>query len=123
MAHFAEIDENNIVIQVLVTDNNDPNGDEGYQLLVDMFGGRWIKTSYNTIQNSHILGGNPFRGNYGTVGMVYDEEKDIFLHPKPFPSYIFNESKATWDAPAPYPSDDKLYTWDEETLSWIEVTE
>jgi hypothetical protein len=81
MAHFSQIDENNIVIQVLVTDNNDPNGDEGHQWLIDNFGGTWIKTSYNTVNNTHLLGGTPFRGNYGTVGMIYDKEKDVFLRP------------------------------------------
>lgn len=71
MSHWAEIDENNVVVRVLVGDNNDPNGDEGYQWLIDNLGGRWIQTSYN---------GN-FRGCYAGIGFIYDEEQDIFLTP------------------------------------------
>jgi hypothetical protein len=73
MAHFAELDNNNIVVRVLVTDNNDPNGDEGYQFLLDTFGGTWIKTSYN---------GN-IRYNYAGIGFTYDAEADAFISPRP----------------------------------------
>jgi hypothetical protein len=71
MAHFAEIDSNNIVLRVIVTDNNDPNGDEGYQWLLDNLGGTWIQTSYN----------NNFRGKYADIGDFYDEKSDIFISP------------------------------------------
>jgi len=71
MAHWAEIDETNTVLRVTVGDNNDPNGDEGYQWLVDNLGGRWIKTSYNAT----------IRGKYAAIGDVYDEEQDIFITP------------------------------------------
>jgi hypothetical protein len=83
MAHFAEIDENNIVVRVVVTDNNDPNGDEGYQWLIDNLGGRWIKTSYNTWAGEHKLGGTPLRVNCATVGGTYDERLDAFIPPLP----------------------------------------
>jgi hypothetical protein len=83
MAHFAEIDENNIVIRVLVTDNNDPNGDEGYQWLIHTFGGRWVQTSYNTLAGVHLIGGTPFRKNYAGIGYTYDEQRDAFIPPKP----------------------------------------
>lgn len=73
MAHFAELDENNIVVRVLVTDNNDPNGDEGYQFLVDTFGGNWIKTSYN----------GKIRYNYAGIGYTYDPIDDAFIPPMP----------------------------------------
>jgi hypothetical protein len=111
MSHWAEIDENNIVVRVTVGDNNDPNGDEGYQWLLDNLGGTWVKTSYN---------GN-IRKNYAGIGMTYDQERDAFIAPKPFESWILNEDTCKWEAPIAYPTDDKRYTWDEATTSWIEV--
>jgi hypothetical protein len=119
MAHFAEIDENNIVTRVLVTDTNDPNGDEGYQFLLDAFGGRWVKTSYNTLLGQHLLGGTPFRGNFAGVGSHYIEEIDMFLPKKPFESWIPDVEKYTWKAPSIRP-DSGFWTWDEENVCWIE---
>jgi L-fucose isomerase-like protein len=81
MAHFAEVNENNIVLRVLVTDNDDPNGDEGYQWLISNFGGKWVKTSYN----SNI------RKKYAGIGDTYDEESDVFLPQRPFSSWTFDE--------------------------------
>jgi len=79
MAHWAEVDENNFVVQVLVTDSNDPNGDEGYQWLLDNLGGRWIKTSYNTKKGVHLTGGIPLRKNFAGVGYTYDSVRDAFI--------------------------------------------
>ena len=76
MAHFAELDDKNIVVRVLVTDNNDPNGDEGYQFLLDTFGGTWVKTSYNAATNG-------FRYNYAGIGYTYDPDADAFISPRP----------------------------------------
>jgi hypothetical protein len=112
MAHFAEIDNNNVVLRVLVTDNNDPNGDEGYQWLLDNLGGTWVKTSYN---------GN-IRKNFAGIGYTYDETRDAFVPPKPFPSWVLNEYTCLWDAPTPYPTDGKIYNWDESTATWIALT-
>ena len=84
MAHWAELDENNVVLRVLVGDNNDPAGDEGYQWLIDNLGGTWKKTSYNTVAGVHTAGGTPFRKNYAGIGYTYDEALDAFLPPKPF---------------------------------------
>jgi hypothetical protein len=111
MAHFAEIDENNIVLRVVVTDNNDQNGDEGYQWLVDNLGGRWVKTSYNA----------NIRKNFAGIGYKFDEVLDAFIAPQPFLSWVLNENTCSWDAPKPYPKTDKKHVWDEETLDWIEV--
>lgn len=83
MAHWAEIDENNIVLRVTVGDNNDPAGDEGYQWLIDNLGGTWIKTSYNTLNGTHQLGGVPLRKNYAAIGYTYDPVRDAFIPPKP----------------------------------------
>ena len=83
MAHWAELDENNIVTRVLVGDNNDPNNDEGYQWLIDNLGGTWVKTSYNTIAGVHNNGGTPFRKNYAGIGYTWDSSRDAFISPMP----------------------------------------
>ena len=108
MAHFAELDENNIVTTVLVTDNDFPN--EGYDWLVETFGGRWIQTSYNAT----------IRKNFAGIGFSYDETRDAFIPPKPFESWLLSEETCNWEAPKPYPTDGKLYNWDEESQEWIE---
>jgi hypothetical protein len=86
MSHWAEIDDNNIVLRVTVGDNNDPNGDEGYQWLIDNLGGRWIQTSYNA----------NFRGNYAGIGYTYDTERDAFIPPKPEGEWVFDEDTLNW---------------------------
>jgi hypothetical protein len=111
MAHFAELDENNIVLRVLVTDNDYPN--EGYDWLLETFGGAWVQTSYNA----------NFRKNFASIGFTYDSKRDAFIAPKPFESWELDEETCQWVAPIAYPTDGKIYKWDEESLSWIEVTE
>lgn len=113
MAHWAEIDENNIVLRVTVGDNNDPNGDEGYQWLIDNLGGIWVKTSYNA----------NIRKKFAAIGDTYDETLDAFIAPKPFASWIFNEDKWVWEAPIVYPTDEAEYFWNETTTSWDLVSE
>jgi len=110
MAHFAKIDENNKVIQVVVTDNNHPNGDEGYQELIDTYGGIWIKTSYN----------HKIRGRFAGIGMKYDSVKDKFIPEKPFPSWSWLDEEDIWVAPIPMPAEieDYITFWDEESQSW-----
>ena len=120
MAHWAEIDENNIVLRVTVGSNDEP--DEGYQWLIDNLGGRWIKTSYNTIAGEHLLGGTPLRKNYAGIGYFYDEELDAFIPPKPFASWLLNEDTCNWEAPVAMPVEEgKFFTWNEETTSWVEL--
>jgi hypothetical protein len=98
MAHWAEIDETNKVIRVLVGDNNDPVGDEGYQWLIDNLGGTWIKTSYNTIGGVHTKGGTPLRKNYAGIGCLYDPIRDAFIPSKPeFGNWVLNEDTCLWD--------------------------
>ena len=107
MAHWAEIDENNIVTRVLVGDNNDP--DEGYQWLIDNLGGTWIKTSYN----------DNIRKQFAGVGFSYDETNDIFITPKPYLSWVLNENH-DWESPVPMPISGS-WSWDEENVLWIEL--
>jgi hypothetical protein len=108
MAHFAELDENNIVTRVLVTDNDFPN--EGYDWLVENLGGTWVQTSYNAT----------IRKNFAGIGYSYNETLDAFIPPKPFESWLLNEDTCNWEAPKPYPTDEKLYNWDEDSQEWIE---
>jgi hypothetical protein len=89
MSHWAEIDENNIVLRILVGDNNDPNGDEGYQWLIDNLGGTWIKTSFNA----------NIRKNYAVVGGSYSLELDAFINPQPEDGWVLNEETCRWEPP------------------------
>lgn len=109
MAHWAELDDNNVVLRVTVGNNAEP--DEGYQWLIDNLGGRWVKTSYN----------GTIRKNFAGIGYTYDETRDAFIPPKVFPSWILNEETCLWEAPVPYPADGGFYIWDEETTSWKAV--
>ena len=120
MAHWAELDESNIVTRVLVGSNDDP--DEGYQWLIDNLGGTWVKTSYNTQGGVHSLGGTPLRKNYAGIGYSYDSTRDAFIPPKPFNSWNLNEDTCLWEAPVAYPTDGKMYRWDEDTTNCVEIT-
>lgn len=108
MAHFAEVNEDNVVVRVLVTNDNELNGDEGHLWLVNTYGGTWIKTSYN---------GN-IRKNFAGPGFSYSPELDAFIPPKPYDSWVLDEDSANWQAPTPYPSDGFAYIWDESTVKW-----
>ena len=115
MAHFAEIGLNNVVERVIVVHNNellDENGNEveqnGINFCRNLLGGTWLQTSYN---------GN-MRKNFAGSGYTYDSQRDAFISPKPFDSWVLNEETCTWESPVPYPSDDNLYEWNEETQSW-----
>jgi hypothetical protein len=111
MSHWAELNEKNEVIRITVGDNNDPNGDEGYQWLLDNLGGTWIKCSYN----------GTIRHKYPALGDSYSEEHDAFIDPQPFESWIFNTSTLNWDSPVPIPDDGKAYGWNEDDQSWVEL--
>ena len=119
MAHWAELDENNIVLRVIITDNDDPNGDEGYQWLLDNLGGRWLQTSYNTQNGVHLLGKTPVRYTYAGIGYRYDEKLDAFIQPSPLNGFIFNEETMQWEPPYPQP-DSGFWYWNEEIADWDE---
>jgi hypothetical protein len=123
MAHWAEIDENNIVTRVLVVADDKEDGQTF--LAEDLgLGGTWKKTSYNTIGGVHTNGGTPFRKNFAGIGFKFDAAKDAFIPPKPFASWTLNNTTCLWEAPTPMPVvEGKFYTWDEATTSWKEVTE
>jgi hypothetical protein len=115
MAHFAQIDENNVVTKVLVIEQDVI--DTGH------FGdpSSFIQTSYNTHGGVHSLGGTPLRKNYAGVGYTYDSVRDAFYAPQPYVSWTLNEDTCIWEAPVAMPTDGKFYIWDESTLSWTEV--
>lgn len=119
MAHFAKLDENNVVIFVTVGRDED-NGKEAE--LSARTGDVYKQTSYNTYGGVHALGGTPFRKNYAGLGYTYDAVRDAFIAPKPYSSWLLSEDSCLWEPPVPYPMDNKRYSWDEATTSWVEVT-
>ena len=118
MIPFAELDSNNIVISVTAGCDEDKDKEEE---LSAASVNTWKRTCRFTYANTHRGGGTPFRKNYACIGFTYDEEKDAFIPPKPFDSWIFNEDTCIYDPPVAMPDDDKFYTWNEETSSWDEV--
>lgn len=119
MAHFAKIGLDNLVIDVLVVANRetmDSSGIEheaiGVEFLKNLTGHEaWVQTSYN---------GN-IRKNYAGIGYTYDSQRDAFIPPKPYASWILNEETCLWEAPTPIPTDGKIYDWDENTVSWVQI--
>tara|TARA_R110000772_G_scaffold7564_1_gene25615 strand:+ start:556 stop:936 length:381 start_codon:yes stop_codon:yes gene_type:complete len=122
MAHFAKLDNNNIVTLV-VTVNNDIATDEaaGISFLKTLYkesNSIWKQTSYNTIDGIHKLGGTPFRKNYAGTGYTYDEARNAFIPTKLYPSWTLNEDTCRWTAPIVKPDDGKRYNWNEDNQSW-----
>jgi hypothetical protein len=115
MAHFAKI-ENGTVTQVNVIDE-----DYFAENRETRYTGQWVQTSYNTQGGVHLLGGTPLRKNYAGIGYTYDEARDAFIPPKPYPSWTLNEDSCIWESPVPMPTDDKRYTWNEDNQEWTEV--
>jgi hypothetical protein len=120
MAHFAKLDENNVVTDVIVVNNIEmlaADGSEselmGVAFLIRWSGGysNWKQTSYN----------NRIRKNYAGIGYTYDATRDAFIPPQPFPSWTLNEDTCLWDAPTPMPTDGQFYRWDEPTTSWVVI--
>lgn len=117
MAHFAELDANNVVLRVIVIDNKDTADAHGVEkeyigaaFCEKLFGGTWKQTSYN---------GN-IRKNYAGIGYTYDAQRDAFVPPQPYPSWTL-DADANWQAPVAMPTDGKMYSWDEPTTSWVEM--
>jgi len=115
MAHYAKVN-NGLVEQVIAAEA------DFFDTFVDSSPGQWIQTSYNTHANQHPES-RPLRGNYAGVGFTYDHANDVFYAPQPYPSWTLNEATWTWEAPIPYPTDGKLYNWNESITNWTEVTE
>jgi hypothetical protein len=121
MAHYAFLDTNNIVTEVIVgRSESNFNWERHYG---DLRGQLCKRTSYNTVGGIHQLGGTPFRKNFAGVGYKYDESKDAFIAPQPFFSWTLNEETCLWEPPLPRPIDDNYYTWNEENQTWDLITE
>ena len=124
MAHYAFLNQNNIVTEVIVGKNEGEEGINWEQQYGSFRGQICKRTSFNTNGGVHIKGGTPFRKNYAGIGYTYDENRDAFIPPKPnYSSWILNENTCQWEAPIPYPTDGQMYVWNESTLSWDLVTE
>ena len=118
MAHFAQLNDENLVTQVIVVANQDTadkdgveNEAIGIEFCKNLLGGRWVQTSYNA----------NIRKNYAGIGYKYDATLDAFVPPQPFASWTLNEETAQWEAPVAMPTDGKTYSWDEATTAWVEV--
>ena len=113
MAHYAFLDSNNIVTEVIVGKDETDTTHDWEQFYGEFRGQVCKRTSYN----------NNIRKNYAGIGYTYDKDRDAFIPPKPFNSWVLNETTCRWDAPVAMPTDNKIYRWDEETINWIEVTQ
>ena len=118
MAHFAQLDKNNIGVQVIVGIDEPFDGEAIY---AETTGQVWKKTSYNTLGGLHQLGGTPFRKNYAGIGYTYDVQRDAFIPPQPYASWLLDEQTCQWNAPTTYPNDGSMYSWDESTLTWTQL--
>jgi hypothetical protein len=119
MAHYAFLDENNIVIEVIVGKDEGEDGIDWEQWYSNFRGLTCKRTSYNTQGGVHTLGGEPFRKNYAGIGYSYDPDRDAFIPPKPFDSWVLNEESCFWEPPVAYPNDGNSYDWDEENQNWV----
>lgn len=118
MAHYAFIDSSNIVIEVIPGKDEGEDGIDWEQWYGEFRGQICKRTSYNTVGNQHPEL-RPFRKNYAGIGYTYDNQRDAFIPPQPFPSWILNENTCLWNAPVPMPTDGQLYQWDENTSNWV----
>ena len=128
MAHFAKLGKGNIVLTVEVVSNDIATTEQaGMDFLNNLYGSRdvWKQTSYNTFGGQHKLSGTPFRKNYASVGCTYDQTRDAFIPPKPYNSWILNETTCIWEAPIVRPElteqqlqDGSKYVWNEENQTW-----
>ena len=143
MAHFAQVNEDNIVVDIMKINDEYEDYGEDFINNICMIPGRWIKTSYNTFGNKHKYGGAPLRGNYAMIGGTYDPIRDVFLHKKPTPSMVLNEETLLWEYPIPFPNvillppektltdvpgriivKDHQYVWNEDIINWeLQYTE
>lgn len=115
MAHFAKV-KNGIVTKVLVADQDFIDN------YIDHEPGKWVQTSYNTRGGQHSEGGTPLRKNFAAEGFIYDEVRDAFYEPQPYPSWTLNETTCLWECPVEHPADNTVYDWNEETQTWDEIT-
>ena len=122
MAHYAFLDSNNIVTEVIVGKDEGENGIDWEQHYGEFRGQVCKRTSYNTYGGVHSNNGTPLRKNYAGIGFTYDATRDAFIPPKPYASWLLNETSCIWESPTSMPNDGKMYLWNEEQLAWVEFT-
>jgi hypothetical protein len=122
MAHYAFLDGENIVTEVIVGKDEGEGGIDWEQHYADFRGQVCKRTSYNTQGGVHSLGGTPYRKNYAGIGYSFDAARDAFIAPKPFASWLLDEESCLWEAPTPYPTDGLMYQWVEDDLNWQTIT-
>lgn len=120
MAHYSFLDENNIVTEVIPGKDENEGGIDWEQYYGEFRGQSCKRTSYNTIGGVHTAGGVPFRKNFAGIGYTYDPQRDAFIPPKPFLSWVLNEETCQWEAPVTMPTDGKIYFWDDGVAGWLE---
>ena len=118
MAHYAFLDDQNIVTEVIVGKDEGEDGIDWEIRYSEIRGQICKRTSYNTQAGQHINGGIPFRKNYAGIGFVFDEQRDAFIPPKPYNSWVLDEETCLWNSPIPKPADGLSYIWDEENITW-----
>ena len=126
MAHFAKLGRGSVVERVSVVSNDIATTEQaGIEFLQNLYKDRavWKQTSYNTSGGVHKLGGTPFRKNYAAIGFTYDPIRDAFIPPKPFKSWILNETTCQWESRVAYPTDGQRYNWNEENQTWDLINE
>lgn len=121
MAHYAFLDTNSIVTEVIVGKDERDDGINWEQWYAEFRGQICKRTSYNTRGGLHETGGTPFRKNYAGIGYYYDEQRDAFIPPQPFASWLLDDETCLWRSPVAMPTDGKPYQWDETSLSWVAV--
>ena len=123
MAHYAFLDENNMVTEVIVG-KDEGEDDVDWEQHYGQFRGQMCRrTSYNTQGGTHLLGGTPFRKNYAGIGYTYDAERDAFIPPRPYASWILDDNTCDWQPPVAYATDGQPYVWDETTQTWTPAGE
>jgi hypothetical protein len=125
MAHYAFLDDDNIVTQVIVgrEEGDLHEGVTDWETYYgNVMGQVCRRTSYNTQAGQHLAGGVPYRGNYAGIGYKYDAELDAFIAPQPYPSWVLNPSTYTWEAPVPFPTGEGVFEWDETLVEWVETS-
>ena len=121
MAHYAFLDENNTVTEVIV--GLDDAGTDWEAHYAAFRGQPCKQTSYNTYGGAHALGGTPLRKNFAGIGYTYDAQRDAFIPPSPYPSWVLVDATCLWEAPVPKPTDGQLYEWDEIAGQWVSPTD
>ena len=121
MAHYAFLDNNYIVTEVIVGKDEGEDGVDWEQHYGNFRGQTCKRTSYNTHGGVHHAGGTPFRKNYAGIGFTYDAQRDAFIPIKPYPSWVLNEGTCQWESPVPMPDDGEAYSWDEDAGAWVRI--